>query len=45
MKYKIFGTVSKQDFFLKQFNPINFKNYSVPVPETQYLSSAGVNKI
>ena len=45
MKYKIFGTVQKQDFFLKQINPVNLKSSLVPVPETQYLRSAGVNKI
>ena len=33
----------KTRFFLKQINPVNLKNSSVP--ETQYLRSAGVNKI
>ena len=27
MKYKIFGTVEKQDFFLKQINPVNLKKF------------------
>ena len=35
----------KTRFFLKQINPVNLKRSLVPVPETQYLRSAGVNKI
>ena len=41
MKKNICGTVEKQDFFLKQINPVNLKKSSVP----QYLRSAAVNKI
>ena len=35
MKYIIFG----------QIDPVNLQNSLVPVPETQYLRSAVVNKV